>query len=91
MRLQRFSGWSARFSLDVNPSLLHILMTSWSFSRNETEHQAISRCRFPVFGACHNLRIKLKKCSFFQKQMPFLGYVLSQGQVQVEPEKVEAL
>ena len=60
------------------------------FSRNETEHEehlhAVLECL-----ARHNLRVKLKKCSFFQSKMPFLGHVLSQGQVQVEPEKIEAL
>ena len=60
------------------------------FSRNETEHEQHLDAVFQCL-ARHNLRIKLKKCSFFQKQMPFLGHVLSQGQVQVEPEKVEAL
>ena len=60
------------------------------FSCNETEYEqhldAVFQCLVH-----HNLHIKLKKCSFFQKQMPFLGHVLSQGQVQVKPEKVEAL
>ena len=60
------------------------------FSRNETEHKQHLDAVFQCL-AHHNLRIKLKKCSFFQKQMPFLGHVLSQGQVQVESEKVEAL
>ena len=60
------------------------------FSRNETEYEQYLDAVFQCL-ARHNLRIKLKKCSFFQKQMPFLGHVLSQGQVQVEPEKVEAL
>ena len=41
--------------------------------------------------ARHNLRVKLKKCSFYQAEMPFLGHVLGDGRVKVEPEKIEAL
>ena len=41
--------------------------------------------------AQHNLRVKLKKCSFYRAEMPFLGHVLGEGCVKVEPEKIEAL
>ena len=41
--------------------------------------------------AQHNLRVKLKKCSFYRAEMPFLGHVLGGGCVRVESEKIEAL
>ena len=60
------------------------------FSHNEQQHQQhlreVLRCL-----ARHNLRVKLKKCSFYQSEIPFLGHVLSEGSVRVEPEKIEAL
>ena len=60
------------------------------FSKDSVEHKQhltqVLRCL-----ARHNLRVKLKKCSFYKSEMPFLGHVLSEGRVSVEPEKVEAL
>ena len=60
------------------------------FSKDSNEHKQhldkVLRCL-----SRHNLRVKLKKCSFFKSEMPFLGHVLSEGKVSVEPEKVEAL
>ena len=60
------------------------------FSRDEQQHQQhlkeVLQCL-----AQHNLRVKLKKCSFYQLEIPFLGHVLSKGSVQVELEKIEAL
>ena len=60
------------------------------FSEDEDQHrvhlQKVLECL-----TRYNLRVKLKKCSFYQEEMPFLGHVLAQGRVRVEPEKVEAL
>ena len=60
------------------------------FSKDEQQHQQhlkeVMQCL-----ARHNLRVKLKKCSFYQTEISFLGHVLSKGSVRVEPEKVEAL
>ena len=60
------------------------------FSQDEEEHQRHMRKVLTCF-ANHNLRVKLKKCLFFQPEMPFLGHVLAKGCVRVEPEKVAAL
>ena len=60
------------------------------FSQDEEQHQQHLRQVFHQL-AKHNLRVKLKKCSFYRAEMPFLGHVLSEGSVKVEPEKVEAL
>ena len=38
-----------------------------------------------------NLKIKLKKCLFFQCSLVFLGYVLSVDGIYTNPEKVEIL
>ena len=60
------------------------------FSKDKEEHEKHMHQVLQCLNK-HNLRVKLKKCSFFQLEMPFLGHVLSQGTVRVEPEKVEAL
>ena len=46
------------------------------FSHDEQQHQQHLRKVLECL-ARHNLRVKLKKCSFFQQEMPFLGHVLS--------------
>ena len=37
------------------------------------------------------LKIKLKKCSFFQKEIEFLGHTISNGQIKPSKSKIEAL
>ena len=44
--------------------------------------QAVHNCQF-------NLKIKPKKCHFFQCSVVFLGYVLSADGISANPEKVE--
>ena len=60
------------------------------FSSNESEHHQhlhkVLECL-----ARRNLRVKMQKCCFFQQQISFLGHVLAQGCVKVEPDKIEAL
>ena len=60
------------------------------FSDNEEEHKTQLRKVFECL-ANHNLRIKPKKCEFFQSRISFLGHVLHNGQIAVENSKVEAL
>ena len=37
------------------------------------------------------LYAKLSKCEFWMKEVKFLGHVLSQGGISVDPSKVEAV
>ena len=60
------------------------------FSTDEQQHENHLRKVLSCLSR-HNLRVKLKKCSFFKTEMPFLGHVLTKGSVKVEPEKIEAL
>lgn len=39
----------------------------------------------------HNVKVNTEKCVFLQKSVAYLGHILSAGQVQVNPEKLEAL
>ena len=38
-----------------------------------------------------NLKLQLKKCRFFFKEIPWLGYIVSHDSLKVDPEKVEAI
>jgi translation initiation factor IF-2 len=39
----------------------------------------------------HKLTVKLTKCKFAQTSVKFLGHIVSQGQIQPNPEKVSAI
>jgi hypothetical protein len=39
----------------------------------------------------HHLYAKLSKCDFFQKQIHYLGHVLSKEGVAVDPEKIRSI
>ena len=60
------------------------------FSDNEDEHKTHLRRVFECFMN-YNLRIKSKKCEFFQSRISFLRHVLHDGQISVEYPKIEAL
>jgi hypothetical protein len=39
----------------------------------------------------HQLYAKLSKCSFFQKQIHYLGHIISRDGIEMDPEKIEAI
>jgi hypothetical protein len=39
----------------------------------------------------HQLYAKLSKCSFYQKHIHYLGYIISKDGIVVDPEKIEAI
>ena len=39
----------------------------------------------------NKLIINLEKCTFLQKELTFLGFVISQGTLKMDPSKVEAI
>jgi hypothetical protein len=60
------------------------------FSKTAEEHarhiqQVFERLRM------HNLKLKLKKCKFFQEETEYLGFVISKDGVKPNPNKVEAI
>ena len=47
--------------------------------------KVLDRCRQ------HNLKLQLKKCKFFMKELPWLGHVIGDGVIKVDPAKVDAI
>jgi hypothetical protein len=60
------------------------------YSKNEREHEEHLR----VVLSClreNKLYGKLSKCSFFQKEIHYLGHIISDEGISVDPEKVKAI
>jgi hypothetical protein len=58
------------------------------YSENEKDHAEHLRIVFTKLRD-HQLYVKFSKCEFFLKTVPFLGYVLSENGILVDPSKVQ--
>jgi hypothetical protein len=57
------------------------------FSKNEEEHEEHLRLVLQKLRE-HQLYAKLSKCDFWLKEVSFLGHVITEGGVKVDPGKV---
>jgi hypothetical protein len=57
------------------------------YSENEEEHDAHLRIVLTRLRE-HQLYAKFSKCEFWLREVPFLGHVLSDGRIMVDPTKV---
>jgi hypothetical protein len=60
------------------------------YSKSEEEHEHHLRMVFQVLRE-HKLYSKLSKCSFYQKQIHYLGHIISNDGIEVDPEKIESI
>jgi hypothetical protein len=60
------------------------------YSKSEEEHEHHLRMVLQVLRE-HRLYAKLSKCSFYQKQIHYLGHIISKDGIAVDPEKIEAI
>lgn len=60
------------------------------FSKTEEEHLNHLTKVIEAFTAA-NMRISSEKSSFFEKKIEFLGHIISQGRITVDPQKIEAI
>jgi hypothetical protein len=60
------------------------------YSKIEEEHEQHLRMVLQVLRE-HQLYAKLSKCSFYQKQIHYLGHIISEEGIVVDPEKVQAI
>jgi hypothetical protein len=60
------------------------------YSKSEEEHEHHLRLVLQVLRE-HQLYSKLSKCSFYQKQIHYLGHIILEQGIAVDPEKIEAI
>jgi hypothetical protein len=60
------------------------------YSKNRKEHEDNLRLVLQVLRE-HQLYAKFSKCEFFQKKIHYLGHVLSEEGVAVDPEKIRSI
>ena len=60
------------------------------YSQNKQEHQEHLRLVLQCLRE-HKLYGKLSKCSFFQKEIQYLGHVISGEGISVYPRKIEVI
>jgi hypothetical protein len=60
------------------------------FSKNEEEHDEHLRLVLQKLRE-HQLYAKLRKCKFWLKEVSFLGHIISEGGISVDPSKVESV
>jgi hypothetical protein len=60
------------------------------YSKNREEHEEHLRLVLQVLRE-HQLYAKFSKCDFFQKQIHYLGHVLSEEGVAVDPDKIRSI
>jgi hypothetical protein len=60
------------------------------YSKLEEEHEYHLRMVLQVLRESQ-LYAKLSKCSFYQKQVHYLGHIISKDLIALDPEKIEAI
>jgi len=58
------------------------------YSKNEEEHEEHLRLVLQKLRE-HQLYAKLSKCEFWLREVSFLGHIISNGGVEVDPKKVK--
>jgi hypothetical protein len=60
------------------------------YSKNREEHEEHLKLVFQVLRE-HQLYAKLSRCEFFQKQVHYLGHVISEEGVAIDPDKIKSI
>ncbi|KAG0736417.1 hypothetical protein G6F23_010961 [Rhizopus arrhizus] len=60
------------------------------FSRTKEEHEQDLRALLQRLSE-YNLKISVKKCRFFKKEVKYLGFIVSSNGIRSDPEKIEAI
>ena len=58
------------------------------YSKNEEEHEAHAREVLSILRE-HQLYAKMSKCTFFARKVEYLGFIVSQEGIAVDPAKVQ--
>ena len=76
----------ATFSLDTSSSMDDILI----FTDDLATHQLITQQVLTILQK-NNLFLKPEKCFFEALEVEYLGVIVSQGSIKMDPKKIEAL
>ena len=60
------------------------------YSKNEEEHEEHLRLTLQLHGE-HQLYAKISKCDFYKDRIQYLGNIISEEGISVDPEKIEAI
>ena len=78
------------FSRYLDKFVLVFLNDILVYSRNEEEHEEHSRLTLNFLKE-HQLYAKLSKCDFYRDKIQYLGHIISEEGISVDPEKIEAI
>ena len=60
------------------------------YSKNEKEHEEHLRLTLQMLRE-HQLYAKLSKCDFYRDRIQYLGHIISEEGISVDPEKIKAI
>jgi hypothetical protein len=60
------------------------------YYKSEEEHEKHLRMVLQVLRE-HKLYVKLSKCIFYQKKIDYLGHIISEEGIEVDPKKIDAI
>jgi len=60
------------------------------YSKTEEEHEQHLRMELQMLRE-HQLYVKLSKCTFYQREIHYLGHIMSKEGIALDPEKIEAI
>ena len=60
------------------------------YSKNKEEHEEHLRLTLQLLKE-HQLYEKMSKCDFYRDRIQYLGHIISEEGISVNPEKIEAI
>ena len=78
------------FSRYLDKFILVFLDDILIYSKNEEEHEEHLRLTLQLLRE-HQLYAKLSKCDFYRDRIHYLGHIISNEGISVDPKKIEAI
>ena len=78
------------FSRYLDKFVLVFLDDILVYSKNEVEHEEHLRLTLQLLRE-HQLYAKLSKCDFYRDRIQYLGHIISEEGISVDPENIEAI